>query len=219
MDIVGIALSQAAMRSVWAVPGAFVAGAATCFGPCAAPRFVAVTGFVAERRGSKRWHRVMAFVAGLCSCYIAIGTVSAFIMRLALWSPWIYAALATLLGVMGLRSVLSSETKACSHNDAEPPAASLGVVFLIGCSFGLVVSPCCTPVVATLAALTGSAGDPVFSGVVLGAFALGHAAPLLAATFAAGNIRLIIRHAFEVPIAVVSGALMIALAGYYALLA
>jgi cytochrome c-type biogenesis protein len=58
--------------------------------------------------------------------------------------------------------------------------------YLIGLTFGLVASPCSTPVLATLLAWLASTQDPVLGGVLLLTYALGYVVPLvLAGTFTA----------------------------------
>jgi cytochrome c biogenesis protein CcdA len=99
-------------------------------------------------------------------------------------------------------------------------AASFGGVFLLGASSVLVVSPCCTPVVAGIAGLTLATGRALDGVALLAVFACGHAVPVafagaLGDRFASALRRLA---ASQAP-AIVSGALMIALAVYYGVLA
>jgi cytochrome c biogenesis protein CcdA len=99
-------------------------------------------------------------------------------------------------------------------------AASFGGVFLLGASSVLVVSPCCTPVVAGIAGLTLATGR-TFEGVaLLAVFACGHAVPVAFAGLLGDRFASVLRRlaASQAP-AIVSGALMIALAAYYGVLA
>ena len=58
--------------------------------------------------------------------------------------------------------------------------------YFLGLTFGLVASPCSTPVLATLLAWVSTTGDLVFGGVFLLAYAAGYVAPLIiAGTFTA----------------------------------
>lgn len=221
MDIVQVATQEAALRSAWAPVAAFCAGIATCFGPCVAPRFVAITGLVGGARGAQRWSRILAFVGGLCMSYIAIGLAASLLGRVALWSSAIYVVMAVLLAVMGLRTILAPPSQTCAnHLHEERSPASAGAALLLGASCAFVISPCCTPVVAALAGVSGAVGTLGFGVLLLGAFALGHAMPLVAVgTGTAAFERVLARHALATPVAIVSGALMLALAGYYALIA
>ena len=92
--------------------------------------------------------------------------------------------------------------------------------FALGAGSALVISPCCTPLIVGFAGLGAFERDPLLAAAYLGAFALGHAAPLaltglLGATFAR-RVRGIAASAAP---AIVSGTLMIALGCYYGLLA
>ncbi|NES71670.1 MAG: cytochrome c biogenesis protein CcdA, partial [Okeania sp. SIO2D1] len=61
--------------------------------------------------------------------------------------------------------------------------------YLLGLTFGLVASPCSTPVLATLLAWVSTTGDLVLGGILLLFYALGYVTPLiLAGTFIA-NIK------------------------------
>jgi cytochrome c-type biogenesis protein len=219
MDIVRVAISQAAFHSAWSIPAAMLAGVATSFGPCVAPRFVAIMGFADGSSAAQRWKRLIAFTFGLCACYVAIGCIASLLGRMTAWSGFIYWGIAGALAVVGLRTIFSDERPACTHEQSKR-RVSVGAAFLIGCSLGLVVSPCCTPVIAALAGLSAAAGDPLFGAAVLGSFAFGHALPILIVGAGFERCRQAISR-FTMPSAVttVSGALMLALSGYYALLA
>ena len=94
---------------------------------------------------------------------------------------------------------------------------SRGALLLAGFATAVVPSPCCAPVVTLLAA---GSPDRTIALVSIASFALGHAAPLLLAATGAARLRAL---AFEGQISqavtTVGGALMVALGGYYALLA
>jgi cytochrome c-type biogenesis protein len=93
-------------------------------------------------------------------------------------------------------------------------------VFSLGAASALVVSPCCTPVVAAVIGMTAGSADPAARAMLLGAFTLGHAAPLFLAGALGALCDRPLRawNASPAP-AVVSGALMLALGGYYGMLA
>ena len=64
--------------------------------------------------------------------------------------------------------------------------------YLLGLTFGLVASPCSTPVLATLLAWISATGDPVLGAALLLAYTVGYVAPLvLAGTFTATIKRLL----------------------------
>ena len=87
-------------------------------------------------------------------------------------------------------------------------------------SFALVTSPCCPPVVVVLGSLAASAPSAAFGALLIGSYAAGHALPLVGAGFGWQWVgtRLDARP-LRLAAQTVGGALMLALAGYYGVLA
>ncbi|MEO9170788.1 MAG: cytochrome c biogenesis protein CcdA [Candidatus Baltobacteraceae bacterium] len=219
MDFIQGAFARAAFGSSWAPAAAFAAGISTCFGPCVAPRFVAVVALSGGAAGSARLRRVAAFVVGLMSSSIAIALSVSLLVHLARNSAYIYVVLSLGLGAFGFRMLLAEPEKVCKHRIIRGKP-SIGAALLLGGAFGLVLSPCCTPVIVALAAVSAGAFSPLFTAIVLASFALGHALPLVAASFGADKISDIFsRPQVRGPLETICGALMVALALYYAVLA
>jgi cytochrome c-type biogenesis protein len=82
--------------------------------------------------------------------------------------------------------------------------------YLLGVTFGLVASPCSTPVLATLLAWVSTTGNPVLGSVLLLAYTIGYVAPLvLAGTFAATLEKLLSVRRWSGWITPASGALLV----------
>jgi cytochrome c-type biogenesis protein len=82
--------------------------------------------------------------------------------------------------------------------------------YFLGVTFGLVASPCSTPVLATLLAWVSTSKDWVLGGVLLLAYAVGYVAPLvLAGTFTASLKKLLSLRQWSGWITPVSGALLV----------
>ena len=82
--------------------------------------------------------------------------------------------------------------------------------YLIGLTFGLVASPCSTPVLATLLAWISSTQDPVLGSLLLLAYAIGYVAPLiLAGTFTASIKKILELRRWSGWITPTSGALLV----------
>jgi cytochrome c biogenesis protein CcdA len=91
---------------------------------------------------------------------------------------------------------------------------------LLGATSVLVVSPCCTPVIAGIAAFTVAHGRSADAAALFATFACGHALPAVATALAGARLGKGLRRvaASHAP-ATVAGGLMLALAGFYGLLA
>ncbi|MEL6936654.1 MAG: cytochrome c biogenesis protein CcdA, partial [Cyanobacteria bacterium J06607_17] len=64
--------------------------------------------------------------------------------------------------------------------------------YLLGLTFGLVASPCSTPVLATLLAWVGQKGDPILGSSLLLAYTIGYVAPLVIAGIFTASIKKIL---------------------------
>ena len=223
IDVIGEGMRAVAMRSPLAYPLVFAAGVATSIGPCAAPRYVAVTALVNASRTPVRV--VVAFVAGLVGAYVVLGAGAGLLG--ALWAAsWAaYALLAVVLGVAGLFTLLRGDGSRHDCSQHAPGGArmrvGIGGTLLLGASSALVVSPCCTPLVAGIAGFTMTNGGHAIAGVaLLATFACGHAMPVIGAGALGSRIAFAMRGiaASHAP-SVVAGTLMLALAAYYGALA
>jgi len=222
IDAVSAGLHAVATRSPLAYPLVFVAGAVTSIGPCAAPRYVALAALVSA---SRRPNRVLAaFVAGIAGTYVLLGVAAGAVGVLWSASALVYAALAVVLAAAGIATLFRDDRASHVHDDdalLHPGArAGLGGPFLLGASSAFVVSPCCTPIVAGIAGLTTASGHTGAGVALLATFACGHALPLVSAGVLGNRVARVLRRvaASNAP-AVVAGTLMLALAGYYGVLA
>lgn len=219
IDVVRSAIESAAANRPWAAAMSFAAGLATSFGPCIAPRFVAVTGMTANASPVRRWSLIAAFVVGLCASYVVLGSIAGALGFMAAYSSYAYAFVAVALVWGGVRTIVktaASTSCGSTHNHPLPQSAS----FLSGFVMAGVASPCCGPVSAAIAGMSVASGSATFGAVLLGSYALGHSVPILAVALGAARLEKV----FQSPpattaIATVSGALMMALGGYYGLLA
>jgi cytochrome c-type biogenesis protein len=82
--------------------------------------------------------------------------------------------------------------------------------YLLGLTFGLVASPCSTPVLASLLAWVATTKDPILGTVLLLAYTIGYVAPLiLAGTFTASIKKLLELRRWSSWITPASGALLV----------
>ena len=233
IDVLGEGMRAVAMRSPLAYPLVFAAGVVTSIGPCAAPRYVAVAALVNASQTPVRV--VVAFIAGLVGAYVVLGAGVGLLGTLSNAAGIVYVVLAAVLGAAGLFTLLRGDGSRhdgvqhdCWHDDgardrcgAARMRVGMGGTLLLGASSALVVSPCCTPLVAGIAGFNMTNGGHAVAGAaLLATFACGHAMPVIAAGALGSRIALAIRRlaASHAP-SVVAGTLMLALAAYYGTLA
>ena len=216
IDPAGEALRAVAGGSAWAYPLLFVTGALTSIGPCVAPRYVAVAALAANAR--RPFAMTSVFALGVVGAYVALGAAAGAIGSLLAWSASLYATLAIVLFGAGVTTLV----RARPHTHAEDAHArvpvSAGGSLLLGAATALVVSPCCTPLIAAIAGLTIVSGRAAAGATLLAAFALGHALPLLLAATGA-QAPFVRRLGASAAPGIVGGTLLIALGGFYGALA
>jgi cytochrome c-type biogenesis protein len=194
---------------------AFTAGLATSVGPCVAPRYLALSVIAARTTGPARWIRIGSFVAGLLACYALLAAAASLIGQLTTFSRSVYLVLALAFLAFGVHALIVR--RSCAHAAKQPSGAG---ALLTGTALGLVLSPCCSPVIAMLAAVGVSSGSLATSLSGALAFASGHVAPLVAIGFGFSTFeRFAPVRSFSGAGTTISGALALALAAYYALLA
>lgn len=224
MDPVATAVLAVNSPSPAAIGWVVLAGFVTSVGPCIAPRYLTIAAIAhADRRPIVA---TSAFIAGLMGAYAALGYFAGLLGSLWSLSSAIYAVLALGLiagGSITLARAVPSDRR--GHTCAATPATagerrSIGAIFLLGAASALVISPCCTPIVAAVVATSTSIGKPLAGALLLLGYAAGHAAPL----FFAGSIgarisRLVPRRVTAQAGGIVSAVLMLALGIYYGVLA
>jgi len=202
--------------SAIALMATFTAGLSTSVGPCVAPRYLALTAIVARSNGPERWVRIVCFVAGLVACYVLLATAASLLAHVAALSRIIYALLALGFLIFGCNALLVRSV--CSH--AVHGRASSSATLLAGCVLGLVVSPCCTPVMAMIATIGAASASPTNALLGAASFAAGHLAPLTTIGFGFGGFdRIVPGSTLRDAASTVGGGLSLALAAYYGLAA
>jgi len=201
-----------------AIGSIFLAGVASSFGPCVAPRYLAVAGIATGARRPGR--TALAFIAGMIGAYIVVGFGAGFLGSIRSLASIVDGILAIALlaaGVLMLWRADPQADRACSHVPRDIPS---GGPFLLGAASAFVVSPCCTPVLAAIVGTAAEFGRPLAGAGVLACFALGHALPLVLI----GSLGTIVERfrwtgiAAQSP-AVIGGALLLFLGAFYGTLA
>ncbi|WP_071518008.1 cytochrome c biogenesis protein CcdA [Geitlerinema sp. PCC 9228] len=195
----------------------FAAGLLTSLTPCMLSMLPITIGYIGGYEGQSRAQAAVQstwFALGLATTLAGLGILASVFGKvygqIGVGLPIVVSAIAIVMGLYLL--------------DAIPiPLPSLGGTewisqewprgvrsYLLGFTFGLVASPCSTPVLATLLAWVSTTGEPIVGGGLLLAYSVGYVAPLiLAGTFTATLKKLLSLRQWSAWITPTSGALLV----------
>lgn len=170
-----------------------MAGLLTSLTPCMLSMLPITIGYIGgyetENRGQAALQS-MWFSLGLATTLAGLGILASFVGQvygqIGFGLPIIVSVIAILMG-LNLLEALPLQLPSFDTIEWIPKQIPHSLKsYLLGLTFGLVASPCSTPVLATLLAWVSTTGDIVLGGVLLLAYAVGYVAPLvLAGTFTA----------------------------------
>ncbi|MEB3281151.1 MAG: cytochrome c biogenesis protein CcdA [Lyngbya sp.] len=195
----------------------FLAGLLTSLTPCMLSMLPITIGYIG---GYETQNRLQAaaqstwFALGLATTLAGLGIVATVVGQvygqIGIGLPIIVSIIAILMG-LNLLEALPIPLPAFDTMKWIPQNIPNGVrSYFLGLTFGLVASPCSTPVLATLLAWVSTSKDWVLGGVLLLAYAAGYVAPLvLAGTFTASIKKLLSLRQWSGWITPVSGALLV----------
>lgn len=205
----------------------FGAGLVTSLTPCVYPMIPITAGVLggAGAVGRSRGRTILmslVYAIGLASVYATLGLIAGLTSSLfgtISSNPWAYFAMGNLLLLAGLAML-----------DAIPilvperlltwagrfGGQSLGAVFLMGATSGLVAAPCGAPAFAAVLTFVGATQSAVLGFVYLFVFSLGMTALLIAIGIFSGTLAALPRAGrWTVWIKRGAGVLMLAMAEYY----
>lgn len=195
----------------------FGAGLLTSLTPCMLSMLPITIGYIGGYETQNRWQAMRVstwFALGLATTLAGLGIVAAFLGRVygqvGIGLPIIVSGIAILMG-LNLLEALPLQLPSIGGLEWISQDLPKGVrSYLIGLTFGVVASPCSTPVLATLLAWVATKQDLILGGVLLLAYTLGYVVPLiLAGTFTAGIKKLLELRRWSGWITPVSGALLV----------
>lgn len=171
----------------------FFAGLLTSLTPCMLSMLPITIAYIGgyESQGKLQGMRQSAwFSLGLATTLAGLGILAASLGKvygqIGIGLPIVVSLIAILMG-LNLLEVISFQFPSLGETnwiteDLPPVVRS----YLLGLTFGLVASPCSTPVLATLLAWVATKQDLILGGVLLLAYTVGYVLPLiLAGTFTA----------------------------------
>jgi cytochrome c-type biogenesis protein len=163
-----------------AFPVCFLGGIVSSASPCVLAMIPLIIGFVggyAEGSQKKAFQYSLLFVLGLTAAFTILGIIAGALGRLFgdVGTFWYYV-LPPVLILLGLYLILSNRLNlniGLSQRFLPQKKALLGA-FLIGLFFGIIASPCATPVLGVVLTYAATKQDIVYSGGLLLAYAVGH---------------------------------------------
>jgi len=174
----------------------FAAGLLTSLTPCMLSMLPITIGYIGGYEAKSRIQAAAQstwFSLGLATTLAGLGIVASLLGKVygqvGIGLPIIVSIIAILMGLNLLEALPlpmpSFDSMGWISSDLPKGLRS----YLLGLTFGLIASPCSTPVLATLLAWVSTTGSLVLGGVLLLFYAMGYVTPLiLAGTFTA-NIR------------------------------
>jgi len=175
-----------------AFPACFLGGIVSSASPCVLAMIPLVIGYVggyAEGSQKKAIQYSLVFILGLTITFTVLGIIAGAMGRLFgdVGSYWNYVLppVAILLGLYLLFSDKLNLNIGLSQRFMPKRKALLGA-FLMGLFFGIVASPCATPVLAVILTFAATKQEIAYSGGLLLAYALGHWVLVLGAGISAG---------------------------------
>jgi cytochrome c-type biogenesis protein len=166
----------------------FLAGVLSSASPCVLVTIPLVVGFVggyADGDRLKAFRYSLAFVLGLSLTFTAFGAAAGLLGTMfgTLGGPW-YLIAGVIALVMGGQMMGFYEIRLPVRRDFKPKQGGILGSFLLGLFFGVVSSPCATPVLVVLLTLVAGKGQVLYGVALLFCYAIGHCLLMLfAGTF------------------------------------
>lgn len=195
----------------------FAAGLLTSMTPCMLSMLPITIGYIGGYEAKSRLSAAVQstwFALGLATTLAGLGIVAATLGRVygqvGIGLPIVASVVAIAMG-LNLLEALPLQFPSFGGTEWISPNLPPGIrSYLLGLTFGLVASPCSTPVLATLLAWVASTQDLVLGGIFLLLYAAGYVAPLiLAGTFTASIKKLLELRQWSSWINPVSGAMLV----------
>jgi cytochrome c-type biogenesis protein len=194
-------LTAAIQSNPWIAPFiAIFAGLLTASNPCVLVTIPLMVGAAGAYQGEdksywKSFKFSLCFVAGISISFTALGLIAGLLGKSvnlggAIWT-YIVAIVCIFMGLM-FAEVISFSISV--PKVFTKPKTGLWGAFLLGLVFGLISTPCAVPILAVLLTLIASGGSPVYGGLLLFCYSLGHSLLILVAGGSIGAVQAFINN-------------------------
>lgn len=202
----------------------FLAGVMSSASPCVLATVPLVVGFVGGHSDGDRWKAFrysLAFILGLSLTFTAFGAAAGLLGTIfGTLGGWWYVAAGAVAVLMGLQMVGLYEIRLPIRPDYKPQQRGLIGSFLLGLFFGVVSSPCATPVLVVILTFVATKGQVVYGIALLFTYAIGHCLLMLAAGTFTGIIEAFVKDRGVANFALwskrISGVIVILVGGWFA---
>jgi len=172
--------------------GVFVGGIISSSSPCVLATIPLVIGYVGGYSEGDRRKAVLyslMFILGLSLTFTVLGAIASVIGGLfGIISRTWYFVVGGIAVVMGLHLIGLFEWNLPIPIHLQPKRRGILGAFLLGLFFGIISSPCATPVLALILTFVATKGEVAYGASLLFIYALGHCALIFLAGTATGFV-------------------------------
>jgi cytochrome c biogenesis protein CcdA len=170
--------------------GVFIGGIISSSSPCVLATIPLVIGYVGGYSGGDRRKALLyslTFILGLSITFTILGAIASFIGGLfgVTGRTW-YFVVGGIAIAIGLQLIGLYEWNLPVPGHLQPKQKGILGAFVLGLIFGIVSSPCATPVLILILTFAASKGEVLYGTSLLFVYAIGHCALIFLAGIAAG---------------------------------
>lgn len=182
---------------VLAFGAVFLAGVLSSASPCVLATIPLVVGFVGGYADGDRWKAFrysMAFILGLSLTFTAFGAAAGLLGTMfGTVGGWWHVAAGGVALVMGGQMMGFYVIRLPVKRDFRPKQGGVLGSFILGLFFGVVSSPCATPVLVVILTYVATKGQVLYGTALLFTYAIGHCLLMLAAGTFTGFIEAFVK--------------------------